>query len=101
QHVDRSVKRIEQVEEHQPRSAFNRPTPRSVRTPREPFTSTRSPAFVVATAPSAASALVAKYCTASFDSPAATAASASAAAGAPPTTSSTSTLASAAPRPTV
>ena len=45
QHGELRVKRIEQVEQHQPRSAFSRSTTRSVRTPREPFTRTRSPAL--------------------------------------------------------
>src|SRR6059058_4252685 len=34
---------VEEVVEHQANSTFNRSTTRSVRMPREPFTSTRSP----------------------------------------------------------
>ena len=44
QHREARVERIEQLVQHQPRSAFSRSTTRSVRMPRDPLTSTRSPA---------------------------------------------------------
>src|SRR5580765_474799 len=51
---------IKQVVEHQANSAFSRSTTLSVRTPRDPLTSTRSPACTKAAARSAASSLVSK-----------------------------------------
>src|SRR5262249_14635947 len=65
--------------QHQPRparSAFNRSTTRSVFTPRDPLTSTRSPAATIEAAASAASSLVAKYRTFAAAMPAPMAASA-------------------------
>src|SRR5260370_29587850 len=50
----------EQVKQHQANSAFSRSTTRSVRTPRDPLTSTRSPPFTTAAVAPAASSLVAK-----------------------------------------
>ena len=44
QHRQLRVERVEEVIQHQPRSAFSRSTTRSVLTPRDPFTSTTSPA---------------------------------------------------------
>ena len=60
EHRELAVKRVEQVIQHQPRSALSRSTTRSVLTPRDPFTSTRSPLFTSTTAASAASSLVTK-----------------------------------------
>src|SRR6516162_10339664 len=76
QRGDLRVKRIEQMEEHQPRSAFSRSTTRSVFTPRDPLTRTRSPRSTPATIEAAAFSIVRKYRTASRGIPAATAASA-------------------------
>src|SRR5262249_10514395 len=100
QHRDLRVERIEQVEQHQPRSAFTRPTTRSVFTPRSPFTRPTPPPGASPTMESAAESLVAKCRAADAGSPAATAACAIACAGAPPTVNSTSMRATAAARPT-
>src|SRR3954467_7301607 len=58
EHRDRRVQRVEQVVEHQSNSTLRRSTTRSVRMPRDPLTSTRSPARTFVCAMSAASALL-------------------------------------------
>ncbi len=60
EHRELRMERIEQVIQHQRRSAFSRSTTRSVLTPRDPLTRIRSPALTSAAAASAASSLVAK-----------------------------------------
>ena len=75
---------------------MSRSTTRSVRTPREPLTSTRSPGRVRAAVNAAASALLPIQATEFAGIPASTAASASARAGGPPTVTSMSRPAAAA-----
>src|SRR5262245_15125560 len=56
---ERRVKRVQRAIQHQANSAFSRSATTSVRIPREPLTSTRSPAFTSWAARSAARLLFA------------------------------------------
>ena len=58
EHRHRRVQRIQKVVQHQAYSTFRRSTTTSVRMPRDPLTSTRSPGRTFVSARSAASALV-------------------------------------------
>src|SRR6185312_6686527 len=71
---------VEKVIEHQANSAFSRSTTTSVRTPRDPLTSTRSPGCTYSAKASAAAALLVKYLMRSRGMPAVTAATATASA---------------------
>src|SRR5438552_2050049 len=93
------VERIEEIQQHQANSSAIRSAMRSVLMPRDPFTSTTSPARIAAAIAGAAASLLSKYATAAAVMPAAIAASASSRAGAPPTANSAFSPAAAAMRP--